>query len=1080
MKDFINSSWFVFKWGLLAALVAVAGLAVYFYSRVNDEIRQRVLAKWREHYPNLLISVRSAQLVEGEGIEIRGLSLADPNAIGPQAELAYFDEIVLFCQTSLPELMKGEPKIARVLVRRPTIHATRRADGSWSAARMLPLPKFSKKPVEIGVENGTLDFFDPLKNPTSTYTLRDVNLQATPLPTADPEAQPNIEVRGYLAGDHFQRVEVTGTCGPGFKSFDIGGVLMGLDVSPELRDSLPSDLAEKVAPISALRGQARITFHLRDNPAGPSPFRFDIQGQLTGGRFEHPRLPDQLTALFADFQADNNGITIKNLQARNGQATLQVSGRIQGFGPGAPLAIKAHAEHLILNHTWETCLPPPLLAQWRKFLPAGEITADATVTFDGRTWRPDVTVQCINVSVSYYRFPYRLDRAVGLITFKDNHVSVRLDGGTPSQPIHVEGDFDNPGEHFTGDIVIEGKNLSFDDQRLFDAMAARDALADHPTDTSRVLRSLNPGGTFDFNLHNGRTDPNGPLLPTLKVALNRASIRYEKFPYPITNIRGLLVMVDNHWTFRQLTGTNGAGLITCEGWLNPVDPTPTTMLGGSDRGWELSLHFTGKNIPLLNDLCEALNAQSQRVWRQLKPQGAVNFTADMHYLTAGKTPDLNFTAQPVDETVSVEPEMFPYRLERLHGQLVYREGHIDLTGLHALHDRTTVGASGFCDFDREGNWRLQFNRIAVDHLRADRDLLAALSVGSGRLKKSVVSLNPEGAINVNDGMLEFSGTAAPGSPVRSKWDLPFAILQGTVGTGIRVENITGGVRLIGECDGQHAHSRGLVSIDSLTFKDFQFTKVEGPLWIDEAQVIFGSEAEKPQPGQPPHRMTGRFYGGYLQADCRFILGDPSRYSLVAVLNDADLKKFAHETVAGKQKLDGRAMIIVRLTGDTTGIHSLNGAGEMRLTQAAIFELPFMTALLKTLNFQPPTKTAFTNCSVEYRLAGDHVYLDKLGLNGDAISLEGGGELGLDGAIDLRFHPLPGRGDWELPVFKTVMGAASRQVVQVRVVGTLSDPRMSREVLPGVGKAIQQVQTNMENRSQAIYPQARGAPPQFER
>jgi hypothetical protein len=65
------------------------------------------------------VSVGSAQLVDGEGIEIRGLSISDPGASGPQAELAYFDEIVCFCQTSLTELLKGEPEFSRILVRRP-------------------------------------------------------------------------------------------------------------------------------------------------------------------------------------------------------------------------------------------------------------------------------------------------------------------------------------------------------------------------------------------------------------------------------------------------------------------------------------------------------------------------------------------------------------------------------------------------------------------------------------------------------------------------------------------------------------------------------------------------------------------------------------------------------------------------------------------------------------------------------------------------------------------------------------------------------------------------------------------------
>ena len=172
------------------------------------------------------------------------------------------------------------------------------------------------------------------------------------------------------------------------------------------------------------------------------------------------------------------------------------------------------------------------------------------------------------------------------------------------------------------------------------------------------------------------------------------------------------------------------------------------------------------------------------------------------------------------------------------------------------------------------------------------------------------------------------------------------------------------------------------------------------------------------------------------------------------------------------------MASVSLTGDTTGVHSLNGSGQVRLTQADIYQLPFMAALLKILNFQPPTKTAFTNCSIDYDIAGDHIYLKKVALIGDAISLEGAGDMSFDGTINLQFHSLFGRADWELPVFKTVMGAASRQVAKIRVTGTLSDPKMSREVLPGVGKALQQVQDNIQSRP--LYPQARGTQPQLER
>ncbi|HEV3418656.1 MAG TPA: hypothetical protein VG056_17685, partial [Pirellulales bacterium] len=111
-----------------------------------------------------------------------------------------------------------------------------------------------------------------------------------------------------------------------------------------------------------------------------------------------------------------------------------------------------------------------------------------------------------------------------------------------------------------------------------------------------------------------------------------------------------------------------------------------------------------------------------------------------------------------------------------------------------------------------------------------------------------------------------------------------------------------------------------------------------------------------------------------------------------------------------------------------------------------------------------------------RIAGDYVYLDKIGFYGDAISLEGSGEMNFDSAINLTFHSQVGRSDWELPVFKTVMGAASRQILLIHVTGTLADPKMTRDVLPGVSKALQQVQDNMQSGSTPIYPQARAMAP----
>src|SRR5205085_1962759 len=108
IKGLIHVCWTSFKWGLLLAAIAALAAIPYFYQQMNEAIRDRVEARIAEQYPHLSVTVRSAQLIEGEGIEVRGLSIFEPGAPGPQAELLYVDELFLFCQTNLKDLVQNK------------------------------------------------------------------------------------------------------------------------------------------------------------------------------------------------------------------------------------------------------------------------------------------------------------------------------------------------------------------------------------------------------------------------------------------------------------------------------------------------------------------------------------------------------------------------------------------------------------------------------------------------------------------------------------------------------------------------------------------------------------------------------------------------------------------------------------------------------------------------------------------------------------------------------------------------------------------------------------------------------------
>ncbi len=80
----ISFCWLLFKWGTALALMVAALTAFNFYRRFDEEVRRRVEMRLGRLYPGLRVAVRSATLVKGEGIAMRGLSIFEPGAEGPR------------------------------------------------------------------------------------------------------------------------------------------------------------------------------------------------------------------------------------------------------------------------------------------------------------------------------------------------------------------------------------------------------------------------------------------------------------------------------------------------------------------------------------------------------------------------------------------------------------------------------------------------------------------------------------------------------------------------------------------------------------------------------------------------------------------------------------------------------------------------------------------------------------------------------------------------------------------------------------------------------------------------------------
>jgi hypothetical protein len=1079
VKRLAHSIGFFLKCSLLAGLIGGALAFPHLQRRVDEEIRRRIEATLAAHYarysPNLTVTVRSAERVQGKGFIARGIKVVDRTMKGDAAEVVNIEELRLSCCTDMEELIKGEPAVTHVLVRRPTIRASRRLDGTWSTAGLLPLPDRQPAPREIAVENGTVEI---IGHAPTTTVLRDINVSfvlpespatqpmeraasertasamgpemdmspaGPPRPTATARNGSRRHFRGTFSGNRTRRVEIEGAIDPNRSEWNISGSIAALEITPEFRDALPEEWAAQLRPLGQLRAEADVKFQIKHDPAAQVPLQFSASGNLSQGRFDDPRLPRPLSDIRSRFEVSNSGIDLRGLVARSGQTTIRMSAHRKGFADTSPMVIDAEIQELELDQSLLETLPDSLRTHWLKYHPTGKIDARLKLTFDGESWHPEFLIQCQNVSFAFYKVPYRLEYTTGRLELKDDVFTLQLIAFGSNRRVRIDGEIRQPFSEPVGWVDVASENVPID-EKLLTAL---------PEKARDVVRSLDPRGTIDVSSHLWCDAPDDTFHCRLIVTLNRCAIRYQRFPYPINNIRGTLEMLDDRWTSRNLTGSNGTGSIRCDVLFQPPS-----------EGGELQLDFKAENILLENELRDALPTNMQQVWNDFHPAGMVDLPrVFVVFQPSDKRLNVKVIAKPISERTSIQPVYFPYRLDRLQGILEYSDGQVTLSDLRAQHGNVKASAKGVCTFLPDGSWRFALQNLYVDRLQFDRELLPALP---GPFRKTIAAMAPAGPFNLS-GTLVLARSGVPDAPLTSFWNVDLNFQQGALDVGLKLDQLHGATKLIGEYDGEKFGCRGELSIDSVRYKEIQLTGIRGPFWIDNERVLFGSWIDRPTPGpanpnepvRPPQSVVATIFGGRIETNGRVILGPTPRYRFESRLFEADLARCAQEMIPGRQSLKGKIQGEIDIGGFGRSLNNLSGRGMLRLYDADVYELPAMVSLLKILSIRTPDRSAFSTSDIDFRIEGEHIYCERMKFSGDAISLVGDGEVNFNTELKMKLHAMVGRADRSVPIVSDILGGASQQIMQLNVGGTLHNPEITREAFPGVNQALQQLQSDRQ-------------------
>ena len=1047
MNSLADTLWALVRWAVPVTVAGVVAAGAIGSSRIGEEVRGRFEARLASQFPTLTVQVQGASLVEGEGIVVRGVSLVDPKLPQQWRQILWVDEVRLACTTSLTELATGPPRITGVRLRRPVVHAVRRTDGAWNLDKLWG-GEAARGLVPVSVEDATLLVDDPRRR--FRATLRQVSVDIEP----DAREPGTAVVRGSAAGDRFERLAFQGRLTPESGAFEVQGQVEALEVSQRLVSGLV-DADERLAAadvqewLAGLRGRGHVQWQASGSIRTPAEIAFTAAGSLESGRFEHRSLPFALSDLSAAFRADRGGLVIERLEAHSGSTLVRGGGRLASWDPAADFEATVEAERLTVGRQWEAHLPERLAAHWRKALPAGEVDLVATVRRRAGRIEPTFSVRCRNASLTYYRFPYRLDRTVGTVVLEGERLSIHLTGQAGGHPVQVQGVLRTGADGVPGFIEVRGDGMRIDDALL----------AALPPRSAGIVKSLHAQGTFDFAFRHDRSaELPGGFANTLGIRLVQCGMSYAGFPYPLSNVAGTVRMDRGHWTIHDVVGSNDTGVVRCNGALVPM----------ADDDGELTLQLVGNGVVLDRELRDALPRTMTRIWDDIDPRGNAEFTATVRHRVKARKTDVVLEATPQGDTVSIEPAWFPYRLEKLRGKLTWRDGLLRFAGVRGVHDRTTVATDGVCRFGADGSWHVSFERLAADRFRADHEVLRALPSG---LQRALAAVRPRGLLSLA-GSIDIHSSQPPGGVDAAQgpdapapaaaWDLRLDIEQGSLDVGIPLEHVHGGVRLEGRADGRTWRTDGEIELDSAMWRGVQIIGVQGPLSMDEAGVRFGMPAGA-RDGRP-RRLVARVAGGKVFVDGSVAAGESGTFAVAASLTDADLERLAVDALASlpgttaAQRYRGKVFGAIEVSGSRAGTHSLVGRGQLRLREADIYELPVIVALLKVLRVKAPDRKAFSSSLVDFRIEGPHAYLDNLELSGDAISLVGNGEVDIEGRVRLTLRSIMGEAETQLPVMKRVLGGASGQFMLVHVDGTLTQPDISTEAFPTLAAALQQLQS----------------------
>lgn len=1038
---------------LIFCLVILATVLCYklFFKTYDRELHAAVTNQIGELFPDASIYVGRVDQDPSGRLIASDVRMASKGK-HPRRQIFKADRVEIAGNLDLVDWMQDALAVEQADIYGAQLDVWLNEQGKWSVEAVIPRPKKKRKSPRINFLDATVRILQNESDEAKSIALHHIigTIQpARPEPNHPEKLAPSIIHASFSGsgGGTIDRFNIRAGFDTLSKRWHANGSIQGLQLSRALLARVPTQLSEYLVQLKGVECEATANFEAQGSPSIAPTFK--VGGTLTNGRLRDDRLPYPVDNLQGNFFCNNQQIQIRDLKATSSDfSKLELDADISNLTANAEITIVAEATNLELGSRLREALPQNLKEQWDRLQLSGRVSGSVRLVFDGTKWTPSMLVDCHNVAIRPWLFPYPVSDLRGKVSYQNSKISgYDLSAVCGGQPANGQFILQKIGKEFIGKLEIAGHGLVAVDENLLSALTPRNV---PQTGAEKFVRQLHPSG--HIHLQHAvfqRQNLDDIWHRTIDARVYNGTIAYEAFPYEIHEVRGRIYAQDYDWWLQSFEGQNDSGLIECSGTWNS-SPQHSQI--------PLSLQFDARSIALDDELRSALSQEVQTVWDELRPSGHIDSVAislnrkpDAPLQTRVELYEESRTNASTSRSLDIRPRSFPYQLSDIDCQIVYTPGFVEIRRASGRNGTSLLALTGSCEPTHDGRWQATVNWNPQTRLNVERQLLQALPKS---IRESFVKVDFRGAIGVlGTSRLILPNESRPN--LESFWNCSLAVENGQLGEGKYIGNLRGTMQIRGHSDGVSLNANGTLALDALTILEFPVNRLSGPFSVVGNRILFGKDVVTVRGSKAVATpLTANALSGNLLISGGFD-GNAGQENLDinATLTNAQLSRVLREFDVEAEDTEANCNAQLNFHGVPWNPQTYYGEGNVHLADAQLYEMPFMIRLLRAAAVSASDDSAFQSADIDFKIDGNLIPLE-IACDGDVMRLRGDGKVELPKGVELELYAYVGRRRQVSRVVDPILpGSRFSSLMRIDVTGSLDDPKMIRRPLPQIDETL---------------------------